>query len=98
MPNPTALTSSSPRRTRLVESLSSWFFNPHTLTSPDDLFFCACLLFEGVFSVDGMEEDLDGVQFRQFSVSFTIWHRVLILWDRTNTSLPSSTSINLQLC
>ncbi|KAG8903775.1 3',5'-cyclic-nucleotide phosphodiesterase [Tulasnella sp. 403] len=48
--------SSATRRTELILQLSRWNFQPHQL-SPDELLECACILFEALFRVKGMQED-----------------------------------------
>jgi hypothetical protein len=46
---------SAEHREALIRSLASWEFKPHLL-SDEDLFHCACLLFEAVLSIHGLSE------------------------------------------
>ncbi|GHJ84156.1 hypothetical protein NliqN6_0558 [Naganishia liquefaciens] len=56
----------SEHRASLIQSLASWEFKPHLL-SEVDLFQCACLLFEAVFSIRGLRElDVGSDQLRRF--------------------------------
>ncbi|KAI0075527.1 HD-domain/PDEase-like protein [Panus rudis PR-1116 ss-1] len=46
-----------PTRTRLIASLSSWRFEPQSL-SPDEVLSCAYILFEAIYTIEGMYEQV----------------------------------------
>lgn len=44
-------------RSSLIEKISQWAFDPHELTE-EEVFACVCYLFELLFTIEGMAEDL----------------------------------------
>ncbi|KIJ62183.1 hypothetical protein HYDPIDRAFT_176703 [Hydnomerulius pinastri MD-312] len=53
-------------RTRLIRALDSWHFEPHKLPD-EEVLFCAQILFESLFRIDGMQNDT-GVSLSDISV------------------------------
>lgn len=59
-PDPTHLQHSplsKANRSHLINTIGTWAFDPHSL-SEDEVFACVCLIFELVFTIDGMTEDI----------------------------------------
>jgi hypothetical protein len=52
-------------RARLIQALSSWSFDPHSLP-PDELMIATCLIFQTVLIVDGMMEDCNVTHGQKF--------------------------------
>lgn len=44
-------------RSHLINTIGTWAFDPHSL-SEAEIFTCVCLIFEVLFTVDGMTEDV----------------------------------------
>ncbi len=50
-------TLTQPSRSALIEKISQWAFDPHGLTE-EEAFACVCYLFELLFTIENMAEDL----------------------------------------
>lgn len=48
-------------RHRLIGIIGTWAFEPHSL-SEDEVFACVCLIFEAVFTIEGLSDDV-GIQY-----------------------------------
>lgn len=57
-------------RSRLIESLGSWHFEPHKLPE-EEVLACAYILFEAVFRIEGMTEEIS-VPLCKFASASTI--------------------------